>query len=141
MAAERATTFSKWVYSHYFEFRKEKDSNIIVKCKLCVGKPRELSTAKNSTSNLKKHLDRVHPNTKLTEGQGNRQKRKAEDDVASSPAKQKKLDFSVSELLGARDVRRLVTEYVVEDMKPLSTVESPAFVNLISQIPVKTKVS
>ena len=129
------STFTGWMYSHYFEFVKEKEKNILVKCKLCRPVPgrkaKELSTSKISTSNLKKHLDTVHPDTKLN-------KKRDEEDTSTPKPKQQKLDFSARvERLDVREVRRLVAEYVVEDMKPLSTVESPAFVKLVSRIPVK----
>ena len=65
MATTDNSTFSKWLYSHYFEFVTEMDKNLTVRCTLCAGgRPRQLSTAKNSTSNLKKHLERVHSNLK-----------------------------------------------------------------------------
>ncbi|KAK1884417.1 Transposable element Hobo transposase [Dissostichus eleginoides] len=41
-------------------------------------------------------------------------------------------------ILEPREVKRLVAEYVVEDMQSLSTVESPAFRKLVSKIPVNT---
>jgi len=41
------------------------EKNIIVKCNLCSA-AKELSTSRNSTSNLKKHLDRCHANTKVS---------------------------------------------------------------------------
>lgn len=86
--AETESTFARWTFSHYFQFIKEKDKNIIVKCNLCVcATPRELSTSKNSTSNLKKHLDRCHGNTKLTERAG-AEKRKNDGD--ESKTKQQK---------------------------------------------------
>ena len=48
------TAFASWKYTHYFQFASEKDkNNIMVKCALCVGE-KPLSTAKNSTSHLKK---------------------------------------------------------------------------------------
>ncbi len=56
MTAEVDSTFMRWTYSHCFKFVKEKEKNIIVKCNLCVT-PRELSISRNSTSNLKKHLN------------------------------------------------------------------------------------
>uniref|UniRef100_A0A3Q3FXR1 BED-type domain-containing protein n=1 Tax=Labrus bergylta TaxID=56723 RepID=A0A3Q3FXR1_9LABR len=114
-----------------------KDKNIIVKCNLCASAtPRELSTSKNS--NLKKHLDRCHANTKLTERDAGGEKRKrAEDESAGkSQTKQQKLSFSRSAvLLEPREVRRQVAEYVVEDMLPLSTVNSPAFKKFVCKIP------
>ena len=52
------STFSKWLFSHKFEFVTEMDKNLTVRWTLCAGwSLRELSTAKNSTSNLKKHLE------------------------------------------------------------------------------------
>ena len=51
--AER-TAFASRKYAHYFQIASVKDkNNIAVKCTLCVGE-KLLSTAKNSTSNLKK---------------------------------------------------------------------------------------
>uniref|UniRef100_A0A3Q3FNU9 BED-type domain-containing protein n=1 Tax=Labrus bergylta TaxID=56723 RepID=A0A3Q3FNU9_9LABR len=114
-----------------------KDKNIIVKCNLCASAtPRELSTSKNS--NLKKHLDRCHANTKLTERDaGGKKRKRAEDESAGkSQTKQQKLSFSRSAvLLEPREVRRQVAEYVVEDMLPLSTVNSPAFKKFVCKIP------
>ena len=48
--AQPDSTFARWTFAHYFQFLKEKEKNIIVKCNLCAT-PRELSTSKNSTSN------------------------------------------------------------------------------------------
>nr|XP_029131133.1 uncharacterized protein LOC114917183 [Labrus bergylta] len=114
-----------------------KDKNIIVKCNLCASAtPRELSTSKNS--NLKKHVDRCHANTKLTERDaGGKKRKRAEDESAGkSQTKQQKLSFSRSAvLLEPREVRRQVAEYVVEDMQPLSTVNSPAFKKFVCKIP------
>ena len=60
------------------------------------GRPRELSTAKNSTSNLKKHLERVHSNLKLA-AKPPLASKQVEDDGASK-SKQRKLDFSRPEV-------------------------------------------
>ncbi|KAL7371960.1 hypothetical protein ABVT39_007535, partial [Epinephelus coioides] len=102
-------------------FLREKEKNIIVKCNLCAAL-RELSTSKNSTSNLKKHLDRCHANTKLRERDASAEKRKKKEDEHTGQTKQQKLSFSRSAMvLEAREVRRLVAEYIVEDMHSLST--------------------
>uniref|UniRef100_A0A8C9Y7A9 HAT C-terminal dimerisation domain-containing protein n=1 Tax=Sander lucioperca TaxID=283035 RepID=A0A8C9Y7A9_SANLU len=118
-----------WTFSHYFQFVRDKDKNIIVKCNLCAT-PRELSTSRNSTSNLKKQLDRCHANTKLTERAARVEKRKNAEDESAGKIKQQKLSsFRTATLLEPREVKRLV---------PLSTVESPAFRKLVSKIPVNT---
>ena len=136
--AQPDSTFARWTFAHYFQFLKEKEKNIIVKCNLCAT-PRELSTSKNSTSNLKKHLDRCHANTKLKERDAPAEKRKKKEDEHTGQTKQQKLSFSRSAMvLEAREVRRLVAEFIVEDMHSLSTVESPAFRKLVSKIPVSS---
>lgn len=59
--------FNAWKYQHYFEFDSVKsDKNISICCTLCMGR-KLLSTAKNSTSNLNKHLTSQHRNVKLIE--------------------------------------------------------------------------
>ncbi len=86
------STFARWTYAHYFDFVRDKDKkNVIVKCNLCIN-PRELSTSRNSTSNLKKHLERCHATTPLTE------KRKKTEDESDKP-KQQKLSFSRSAIM------------------------------------------
>ncbi|XP_060759975.1 uncharacterized protein LOC132870355 [Neoarius graeffei] len=66
-------------------------------------------------------------------------RKQVEDESGDKITKQPKLTFSRSEMLRQpQEVRRLVAEYVVEDMLPLSTVESPAFQKLVSKIPVAT---
>uniref|UniRef100_A0A3Q3QTL4 HAT C-terminal dimerisation domain-containing protein n=1 Tax=Monopterus albus TaxID=43700 RepID=A0A3Q3QTL4_MONAL len=59
-------------------------------------------------------------------------------DGESDKPKQQKLSFSRSAIMPfeSREVRRLVAEYVVEHMLPLSTVESPLFRKLVGKIPV-----
>ena len=63
-------TFSSWKFRHYFKEESGFDDpvakNITVSCKLCP-KKKVLSTAKNTTSNLKKHLSGVHKNVQLEE--------------------------------------------------------------------------
>lgn len=49
----------KWLYFLYSEF-------IIIRCNLSVWKQRQHSKVRLSRSNLKKHLERVHADTKLT---------------------------------------------------------------------------
>uniref|UniRef100_A0A8C6LRB2 BED-type domain-containing protein n=1 Tax=Nothobranchius furzeri TaxID=105023 RepID=A0A8C6LRB2_NOTFU len=96
MEGERCAFFS-WKYGHYFEFLSAKDFNIKVRCTLCVGE-KVLSTFKNTTSNLKKHLESQHGTVKLTE-------------------------------------RKLVAQYIVEEMLPINTVDSPSFRAIIKKIP------
>jgi len=58
------TAFHGWKYKHYFVLVSKDAKNLRVHCTLCVG-IKTLSSAKNTTSNLKKHLNGVHKNTVL----------------------------------------------------------------------------
>uniref|UniRef100_H3B9B0 HAT C-terminal dimerisation domain-containing protein n=1 Tax=Latimeria chalumnae TaxID=7897 RepID=H3B9B0_LATCH len=109
--------------------------NIKVRCTLCLGK-KILSCAKNTTSDLKKnHLDTIHKNTKLTAKEMPSRcqsvKRKAEDDPRTPPSKPKKMGFFSP---SPAAVTNLVAEYIIKDMRPLSTTESPAFTKFIGEI-------
>uniref|UniRef100_A0A3P8NPQ8 BED-type domain-containing protein n=1 Tax=Astatotilapia calliptera TaxID=8154 RepID=A0A3P8NPQ8_ASTCA len=127
--------FLSWKYSHYFSFVLEKDRNIVVNCTLCGGS-KTLSTSKTSNSYLMKHLQKQHASTNLVEKEpvvGD------SSSVDAIPAKQRKLDFGqpAAQSITQPQLHRLIARYVVEDMKPISTVESHAFRQLISHIPVR----
>ena len=62
--ANTGTAFHGWKYKHYFVLMSGDVKNLRVRCTLCVGN-KTLSSAKNTTSNLKKHLNGIHKNTKL----------------------------------------------------------------------------
>ncbi|XP_073809273.1 uncharacterized protein isoform X2 [Danio rerio] len=51
------TAFDHWMHKHYFTYRDTRGRNITVQCNLCLPKINILSTARDSTSNLKKHLE------------------------------------------------------------------------------------
>ncbi|XP_016129110.1 zinc finger BED domain-containing protein 1 isoform X1 [Sinocyclocheilus grahami] len=66
--------FDHWMHKHYFTFRDTIGRNITVQCNLCLPKINILSTARDSTSNLKKHLEchspcqmRKRQNTEMSE--------------------------------------------------------------------------
>uniref|UniRef100_A0A3B4ERU9 BED-type domain-containing protein n=1 Tax=Pundamilia nyererei TaxID=303518 RepID=A0A3B4ERU9_9CICH len=134
MEGERCSFFS-WKYGHYFEFLSTKDLNIKVRCTLCVGE-KVLSTFKNTTSNLKKHLESQHSTVKLTErvppsGPKQRAVTSAE---GPTPPKQQKLDFGAKPV-SDEELKKLVAQYIVEEMLPINTVDSPSFRAIIKKIP------
>lgn len=83
-------SFKSWRYCHYFAFVSAKDAkNISVRCKLCAtGKT--FSTAKNTTSNLMKHLKGQHSTVKLVEKNpgGEASTTNTASDSDTTPAKQ-----------------------------------------------------
>ncbi len=113
-------TFDGWRFSHYFEYVQRKENNLTVKCTLCPGR-KLLSTACNTTSNLKKHLERQHGHIKLVA--------KQRSDMNEQPCKQLKLSFQQKVLVptSKSEMNKLVASYIVEEMLPLSTVESLSF--------------
>ena len=130
------STLEKWKCRHYFAITDEQadSKNITVKCLLCPG-VRTLSSAKNTTSNLKKHLDTVHKAVQLTTvEEANSRKRTSVDETSKHElhGKQQKIDFGKT--VDKHKVVDLISEYVIEDMKPVSTVESNAFRNMITRI-------
>ena len=128
--------FHGWIYKHYFQVINEDSKNLRVRCILCGGN-KTLSSARNTTSNFKKHLSSVHKNAKLVakkvEKPGKRWQRSDIDD--NEPKRQCTLpDVLTRNSIPAQKMQSLLSEYIIEDMQPLSTVESPAFCKLISNI-------
>ncbi len=115
-------SFSKWKYAHYFTLVEHKDKNILVKCKLCLSGSKVLSTAINSNSNLSKHLRKLtlHASTKL---EANPVSVDTLEVSQAPPAKQQRLDFNRTVSQG--QINKAIAWYVVENMQPVSTVESP----------------
>ena len=141
----KTATFYGWKYRHYFVVVEEGESNLRARCTLCAPSKKPLSSARNTTSNFKKHLDTVHKTTALvgieselcdTEDNGCATKRGRNEDTeinVGSKAKRQCMFVSKGPVSLAK-TRSLVSEYVIEDMLPLSTVESPAFRKLVNSI-------
>lgn len=139
-AANTGTAFHGWKYKHYFVLVSEDAKNIRVRCSLCVGN-KTLSSAKNTTSNLRKHLNSVHKNAVLVAKEvpkPEKRKRRNETDGDGNNGEPKKQCTLPTVLnrhsIPANKLRSLLAEYVIEDMRPLSTVESPAFRKLLGSI-------
>ena len=107
-------------YAHYFVLVARKDKNVTVQCTLCP-RQKHLSTAANTTSNLSKHLQRQHANSRLVA----KDPRTLSDTDADkrlplpllpTPAKQPRLDFQ--QQVTKAEINRLVAAYIVEEMLP-----------------------
>ena len=133
----KTATFYGWKYSHYF-FVVEGERNLRVCCTLCAPSQKTLLSACNTTSNFKKHLDTVHKVTKLIgkePANGNGQKR-SRDDAGDDDAPKAKRQCTLlnKPAMSPMKLRSLMSEYIVEDMLPLSTADSPAFRKLIGGV-------
>ena len=121
-------TFHGWKYKHYFILLSKDEKNLKVRCTLCSGN-KTLSCARNTTINFKKHLSAVHKNAVLIAKE------------VKQPEKRKQLNMIVIKKvvhfrnsISVTKMRSLLVEYIMEDMQPLSTVESPAFQKLMNSI-------
>ncbi|KAM3612543.1 uncharacterized protein V6R79_010062 [Siganus canaliculatus] len=136
-----SVAFSSWRYSHYFNYMGLKDRrNIEVKCTLCTAAAgqKKLSTACNSNANMLKHLNKVHGTGKLVAKDPTVTASASYSDPGPPPFKQAKLDFkSPQPAISQSQIKIMVARYVVEDMLPISTVESDVFREMIKKIPVK----
>lgn len=134
--------FSNWKFKQYFTPIDIKGKNVYVQCTLCPGTKR-LSASVVSNSNLLKHLTSSHPRTKraaksVSFGDPDTQQG---DDEGGTSSKQAKLDFSdQAKRVTQSELNRIIARYVVENMLPLSTVESDSFRAIIAPIPKRAEV-
>lgn len=151
-ASSGKTAFSNWKYQHYFTLTEVRGKNVYVQCTLCRGTKR-LSTSVVSNSNLLKHLSTSHAKTKLVaksqDGSDINPNSGGADvslgdtqqgDEGPMPSKQRKLDFSDRKLVTQSELNKVIARYVVENMLPLSTVESDSFRAIIALIPTRAGV-
>ena len=137
--AETGSAFHGWKYKHYFVLVSEDEKNLRFCCTLCGGN-KTLSSAKNTTSNLKKHLNSIHKNTTLVakevdKSEQRKRRLEADGDGNGDPKRQCTLPAVLNRpSIPANKLHSLLAGYVIEDMQPLSTVESPAFRKLIGSI-------
>lgn len=144
--ATSKVAFSGWKYKHYFTLSEIRGKNVYVKCTLCPG-TKTLSTSLSSNSNLMKHLQSAHSTTALVVANPIRETATAvacsgdNDDDEATPQKQTKLDFAAQQRMTRAELNALIAGYVVENMLPLSTVDSKSFRALLTKIPARAGVS
>ena len=116
-------TIYGWKYCHYFVVVEETDKTLRIKCTLCPAHKKPLSTAHNTTSNLKKHLKTVHKTTSLKEkdhdGDESRKRRRNSEDFVEPSHQKRQRVLSNKSMASPATVRPLISEYVVEDVLPL----------------------
>uniref|UniRef100_A0A8D0A9S2 HAT C-terminal dimerisation domain-containing protein n=1 Tax=Sander lucioperca TaxID=283035 RepID=A0A8D0A9S2_SANLU len=115
-----------------FTLVKVRNSSYIMRCLLCLPKQTDISAFKNLTSNLRKHtttmrakLSARSTNVSSSEGDG------------ATLLKQATLDFSGQQQVTKAELNTLIARYVVENMLPLSTVESESFRAILAKIPIR----
>ncbi|KAK1904276.1 Zinc finger BED domain containing protein 4 [Dissostichus eleginoides] len=109
--------FNAWKYRHYFEF----DSH--------------LASRHRNVKLIEKPPD---PPTDMTAAATTSNSTGQTSD-GPSPAKQVKIDLRATGL-SAAELKKLVAGYIVEDMLPISTVDSESFRRIVEKIPTKSGV-
>ena len=106
-----------------------------VRCTLCAPSQKTLSSARN-TSNLKKHLDTIHKATNLVAKEPAKEKRSrnSSKDDDGTPGAKRQCTLLNKPGISPTKLKSLMSEYIVEDMLPLSTADSPAFRKLIGGV-------
>ena len=125
--------YISWEYKHYFKVVSEDSKNLRVHCTLCGGS-KTLSSARNSTSNFKKYLNTMHKSIKLVAKEVEKSEKKRQRGMDTDDNEPKRQCTLTRNFIPAQKILSLLSEYVIEDMQPLSTVESLAFRKLISNI-------
>ncbi|XP_059427324.1 zinc finger BED domain-containing protein 4-like isoform X2 [Carassius carassius] len=153
--------FDHWIHKHHFTFRDTRGRNLNVQCNLCLPKINILSTARDSTSNLKKHLERKHsvacrrrirdePSVEApsSDGPSSYEPSVLENQMAesSSEAKEAKIERStidpttIYHHTSQSWLNSLVFNFIVEDVQPISILEQPGFRKLIEALSRGNKV-
>jgi len=137
-----------WPYlSSLFSFCSAAANTYRFKCLLCTPKVTECSAYRNSPSNLKKHIERMHPARledygKLAAGARKRMAGGSED----SPSKKKLKQPSIGALLSNANmvtqaaVDDAIANFVIGTLQPLRVVEHPDFIALIATLQPNRKV-
>ncbi|KAL0966322.1 hypothetical protein UPYG_G00293880 [Umbra pygmaea] len=130
-----ATSFHVWQYRQHFIFKELREKNMTVQCVLCQPKIRILSTSKNSTSNLKKHLLRKHSSMfPKSKGEMDGPNGPTTSDSCREPRYKKAKLENVHQMTSLPKVNSLVFNFIVEDVQSLSVLEQPAFRKLIEDL-------
>ena len=115
----KTATFYGWKYNHYFVVVEEGAKNLRVRCTLCAPSQKTLSSARNTTSNLKKHLDTIHKATKLVEKEPAATEKRSRDGTEDegAPATKRQCTFSTKPAISPVKLRSLMSEYVTRPEK------------------------
>ncbi|XP_051972372.1 zinc finger BED domain-containing protein 4-like [Xyrauchen texanus] len=128
---ERQPAFDHWMFKHHFTFNEARGRNITVQCNLCLPKVNILSTARDSTSNLKKHLERKHAEHYRKSPSGDGPSESGHEVKGPSDKKHAKMDHTVYNYTTQSKLNALVFNFIVEDVQPISILEQPGFRKLI----------
>ena len=137
-----------WPYlSSMFSFCSVGANTYRFKCLLCVPKVTECSAYRNSPSNLKKHIERMHPAhveeyDKLAAGSRKRKAGASEDSPSKKRLKQPSIGglLSNANMVSQAAVDDAIANFVIGSLQPLRVVAHPDFISLIATLQPNRKV-
>ncbi|XP_056453390.1 uncharacterized protein LOC130388084 [Gadus chalcogrammus] len=131
-----------WPYlEELFEMVGCKNNSFRMRCKLCAPKYHELMAFKNSPSNLKKHIEKIHPTRleRYTQLSSSALKRKpSTEDSLTPPSKQTKL--WETRRVSQASVDKVVLKFVVQGLHPPHIVQQQGFIELVQHLQPNTNV-
>ncbi|XP_062305904.1 uncharacterized protein LOC134010055 [Osmerus eperlanus] len=122
-----------------FKFSEQVNDSFRFKCLLCLPKQNFITTYKNSSSNLRKHVKRRHE-THLEEYcqlTSTACKRPSE---GGTGFKAKQLKLLETKQVSQKTVDRAILRFIVQGLQPLSLLEKPSFQDLIVELQPRSAV-
>ena len=132
----KTATFYGWKYNHYFVVVEEGEKNLRVRCTLCAPSQKHCRVLVTQRLTLRSILT---PFTRLRNWWERSQRKKLKSDremvlKMTMGLRSKAIMHANKPAISPMKLRNLMSEYIVEDMLPLSTADSPAFRKLIGGV-------
>ncbi|XP_061450628.1 uncharacterized protein LOC133369371 [Rhineura floridana] len=121
-------------------FVSQSGKNVVVQCNYCLPRIKNLRSAVSSSSNVKKHFERAHPEKlrAIEEAIKARRHGLPEPMHDTPPPKMLKQQQTTLERWGSgrepvtqSNLDRRIIDFIVEETLPLQTVDKPSFINLV----------
>ena len=117
-------------------FLADKDSdskNLTFLCKLCPpALKKQVRTSASSASNLKRHVELKRPASLKCYLQVIESQKKTKTPCQQPQMTQITLSAAFKGMISQQQVDKLVIDYIVGDLQPLSKVEKPSFIRLVN---------
>uniref|UniRef100_A0A3Q2P6D4 BED-type domain-containing protein n=1 Tax=Fundulus heteroclitus TaxID=8078 RepID=A0A3Q2P6D4_FUNHE len=124
----------------YMRLVESSDKKYVFRCLLCYPKTKLLSTSKTSNTNLRTHIQRVHPNKmEWLDNERARAKKRCltppvNDDDSDLQPSMSQFFRGGTHITSQECFEKLILNFIVQGMHPLHTVDRPEYRQLFSKI-------